>query len=116
VIALGESTFRPSLYNKRKHNSVHFCREVTAFLCGRQLPEELEEAAVPPEDQIDTEVSKILDSETFAGAESSGIAFGDRKLRSRQFLQDSVIAETKNRAREASPDFIELQRQIEALR
>ena len=38
VIALGESTFGPGKFDRRRHNSNTFCQEVTQFLCGAQFP------------------------------------------------------------------------------
>ena len=76
-----------------------------------------ENGQVPPDDLLSTEVSRLLDSESLVSSESVGISFGDRKLRER-FLDSTTEtnAEFRRGAREASPEFEELQRQIEALR
>ena len=142
VIALGDSTFGPAKFDRRSHNSNAFCKEVTQFLCGKQYPLGVDEkevkeniqtvivsfctrvevtsrenGQVPPDDLLSTEVSRLLDSESLISSESVGISFGDRKL-SERFLESTTEtnAEFRRGAREASPEFEELQRQIEALR
>ena len=76
-----------------------------------------ENGQVPPDDLLSTEVSRLLDSESLISPESVGLSFGDRKLNER-FLHSATEtnAELRRGAREASPEFEELQRQIEALR
>ena len=72
---------------------------------------------VPRDDLLSKEVSQLLDSESLVS--SDGISFGDRKLRGeRDFLLDSRTTESvlRRAEREASPEYVELQRQIEALR
>ena len=73
---------------------------------------------VPPDDLLSKEVSRLLDSESLISSESVGISFGDRKLRERFTFDSATETDTVFRrgAREASPEYVELQRQIEALR
>ena len=142
VIALGDSTFGPAKFDRRKYNSNTFCKEVTLFLCGKEFPDSddtqvlnignvslnqrgndcshdqaFDNHQVPPDSQLSKEVSQLLDSETLISSKSVAISFGDRHLRER-FPDSTAETDTvfRREAREASPEYEELQRQIEALR
>ncbi len=116
VVALGESTFAPSSFHSAKHNSIRFCEEVALFLCGkaRVIPDGL--AVVPP-DGGDGEVSRLLNADRLTDSSAGGISFGcGRRNGSFAAFLPNVAEVTPQRNREPSPDFLELQRQIEALK
>ena len=84
-----------------------------------RLHKMIQNSQVHPDDLLSKEVSRLLDSESLISSESVAISFGNRKFDESLLLLDSGAGTDlvfRRGAREASPEYDELQRQIEALR
>lgn len=143
VLSLSENAFRPMSYDVRNHNSNKFCEEVLQFTCGVRVPKYLLE--LPQDDLFSSWVSITTFSSTAyihqefhcssweelvmpllkkvgaASNESSRTPL-DLVARNHHVLLNyvpgggEVLQPSRKQAREPSPDLIEIQAQIEAIR
>jgi len=109
ILSLGETKFKPGTWDLVQFNSNYFADEVSQFVCGSglpkyilDLPQELLESPIGPE--IRAEAEKV----SAKTQESSGITFG--------LIGNRTVGTLAPRVRENSPEFDELQAQIDALR
>jgi len=109
ILSIGETKFKPGTWDLVNFNSNCFADEVSQFVCGSSLPkyildlpQELLETPIGPE--IRAEAEKV--SAKTQG--SSGITFG--------LIGNRTVGTLAPRVRENSPEFDELQAQIDALR
>jgi len=109
ILSLGETKFKPGTWDLVKFNSSLFADEVSQFICGSgvpkyilDLPQELLNTPIGPE--ISAEAEKV----SVKTQESSGITFG--------LIGNRTVGTFTPRVRENSPEFDELQAQIDALR
>eukprot|EP00092_Neocalanus_flemingeri_P026076 GFUD01028261.1.p1 GENE.GFUD01028261.1~~GFUD01028261.1.p1 ORF type:complete len:722 (-),score=173.26 GFUD01028261.1:264-2429(-) len=109
VLSLGETKFKPGTWDLVKFNANYFADEVSQFVCGSglpkyilDLPQELLETPIGPE--ISAEAEKV----STKAQEASGITFG--------LIGNRTVGSLAPRVRESSPEFDELQAQIDALR
>jgi len=123
VLSLSENAFRPMSYDVRNHNSNKFCEEVLQFTCGVRVPKYLLE--LPQDDLFSSSweelVMPLLKKVGAASNESSRTPL-DLVARNHHVLLNyvpgggEVLQPSRKQTREPSPDLIEIQAQIEAIR
>lgn len=123
VLSLSENAFRPMSYDVRNHNSTKFCEEVLQFTCGVRVPKYLLE--LPQDDLFSSSweelVMPLLKKVGAASNESSRTPL-DLVARNHHVLLNyvpgggEVLQPSRKQTREPSPDLIEIQAQIEAIR
>jgi len=136
VLSLSENAFRAMSYDVRNHNSTRFCDEVLQFTCGVRIPKYLLE--LPQEDLFSSSweelVIPLLKRVTAHAANGNGSGGNETSNSPLDLILSSSSGRPSGnvllncvqppkghgglhrKAREPSPDLIEIQAQIEAIR
>lgn len=117
VLTLRETKYSPGTYDIRCHNANIFCDDVLHFVCGLRIPKYLLEL---PSDEVfdvtlEQQVLPLLERVTVDNDVHGNQVSPFYSARSQHFLH-SYVPRDPREDREPSPDLIEIQAQIEALR
>lgn len=118
ILTLADTTFRPQTFCFSEHNSISFTEAAAQFLCGTSIHKYLP-SSLPDLSQIQRDLAQdleqLFDSPSFVDASAKGgtIAFGNLAARGGDLL--NYVPKTAP-SREESPDFEQLQAQIDACR
>ncbi|TRY68691.1 hypothetical protein TCAL_08640 [Tigriopus californicus] len=118
VLTLADTTFRPQTFRFSEHNSISFTEAAAQFLCGTSIQKYLP-SSLPDLSQIQRDLAQdleqLFDSPSFVDASAKGgtIAFGNLAARGGDLVN---YVPTTAPSRAESPDFDQLQAQIDACR
>jgi len=112
VLNLGETRYKKGSFNLRDNNGINFADDVAQFVCSISVPKYLLHL---PHIVFETpfgedEVIPLLDR-----VSERGQTIGEGIQRSQNFLQN-YVPRVPGKARELSPDLLELQAEIDAIR
>jgi len=112
VLNLGETRYKKGLFNLRENNGTHFADDVSQFVCSVAIPKYLLHLPhiIFETPFGDEEVTPLLDR-----VSERGKTIGEGIQRSQNFLQN-YVPKVPGQARELSPDLLELQAEIDAIR
>merc|ERR1712001_294245 len=112
ILNLGETRYRKGSFNLRENNGIHFADDVSQFVCSIAIPKYLLHLPhIVFETPLgDEEVIPLLDR-----VSERGKTIGEGIQRSQNFLQN-YVPKVPGKVRELSPDLLELQAEIDAIR